>query len=65
MTVTLEGQKESASTPRGGLGSTLQPSGCGESTDQLARMCVSDQSFVLAPSLAREILMKQIHGEFS
>jgi len=28
-------------------------------------MGVADQPFVLAPSLAREILMKQIHGNFS
>jgi hypothetical protein len=65
MTVTLEGQKQSTSTPRGGLGSALQPAGCSEATDALAQLGVSDQSFVLAHSLAREILMKQIHGEFS
>ena len=65
MTVTLEGQKQSTSTPRGGLGSTLQPSGCGEAADPLTRVCVSDQPLMLAPTLARESLRQQRHGEVS
>jgi len=65
MTVTLEGQQEGSSTPRGGLGPALQPAGCSEAADQMTLMNVTDQLLVLAPSLAREILMKQIHGNFS
>ena len=65
MAVTLEGQQEGTSTPRGGLGPALQPAGCSQAADQLTLVGVTDEPFVLAPSLAREILMKQMHGNFS
>src|SRR3954467_6213271 len=62
MAVTLEGQHEGAGSPGGGPGPGLQPTGCSEAAEHVTLMCVADQPFVLAPSLAREILMKQIHG---
>jgi hypothetical protein len=65
MAVTLEGQQEGASTPRGGLGPALQPAGCSKAADQVTLMGVADEPFVLAPSLTREILVKQIHRNFS
>ena len=65
MTVTLEGQQEGTSAPRGGLGPALQPAGGSQAADQMTLVGVTDEPFVLAPSLAREIFMKQIHGNFS
>jgi hypothetical protein len=65
MRVTLEGQKESTGPPRGGLGSALQPSGCSQATEDLTRVRVGNQPFVLAHSLAREGFMKQRHGDIS
>jgi hypothetical protein len=65
MAVTLEGPQEGTSAPRGGLGPALQPSGCSQATHELTLVGVADEPFVLAPSLTREILMKQIHRNFS
>jgi hypothetical protein len=65
MTVTLEGQQKGASSPRGGLGPALQPAGCSKAAQHVTLMGVGDEPLVLAPSLTREILMKQIHGNFS
>src|SRR3954452_25488816 len=53
MAVTLEGQQEGTSAPRGGLGPALQPAGCNQAADQMTLMRVADEPFVLAPSLAR------------
>jgi hypothetical protein len=63
--VSLEGQQEGPRPPGGGLGPALQPAGCSETAQPLTLMVVSDEPFMVAPSLAREVLMEQIHGKFS